>query len=78
VGQAGAPAALGGYRVQALYTLKRILTSKKDDIVFRPEGLEDLDILENTHPAELVQVKRYASLQLSDLAPQNPNSFLHG
>ncbi len=40
--QAGAPAALEGYRVQALYTLKRILVQGSECRIFQPEGLEDL------------------------------------
>jgi len=40
----GAPAALHGYRVQALYTLKRILTQADENLIFHPENLEDLDV----------------------------------
>lgn len=73
--QRGAPAALGGYRVQALYTLKRIFDNKKPETIFQPEGIEDLDILIDNSFDHLIQVKRYASLQLSDLSPEKPTSF---
>ena len=75
--QRGAPAALGGYRVQALYTLKRIFDNKKQDVIFQPEGIEDLDILVDGSLDHLIQVKRYASLQLSDLSPEKSTSFFH-
>lgn len=72
--QAGAPAALEGYRVQALYTLKRLLTQVSEDRVFQPEGLEDLDVLDGRgRIVELIQVKKYDSLKLSDLAPLSPD-----
>lgn len=68
--QLGAPAALEGYRVQALYSLKRILSQVSSDCVFKLEGLEDLDVLNGSgHIVELIQVKKYDSLKLSDLAP---------
>ncbi|MCA9945100.1 MAG: hypothetical protein KC449_16555 [Anaerolineales bacterium] len=71
--QAGAPAALEGYRVQALYTLKRILVQGSEYRIFQPEGLEDLDVLDGEgHIVELIQVKKYNSLKLSDLAPLSP------
>ncbi|MCL4872224.1 MAG: hypothetical protein KJ063_24965 [Anaerolineae bacterium] len=71
--QAGAPAALQGYRLQALYTLGRVLGQGDGEWIFQPEGMEDLDILDNSDkPVELIQVKSYHSLQLSDLAPLSP------
>lgn len=77
--QLGAPAALKGYRVQALYTLKRILSQGEHEVEFQPEGNEDLDILDPLgRPVELVQVKKYDSLKLSDLSPhslESPGSF---
>lgn len=45
--QPGAPAAYRGYRLQALYILKRILRPGSDEYIFQPEGCEDLDILDN-------------------------------
>ena len=78
--QSGATAALKGYRVQALYTLKRILEQGENEVYFQPEGLEDLDVLnELDQPIELIQVKKYDSLVLSDLGPHSldkPGSFL--
>lgn len=38
-------AALQGYRTQFLYSLHYILSSLSDDLVFRLEGEEDLDVL---------------------------------
>jgi hypothetical protein len=73
----GAPAALRGYRLQALYILDRILDPQvRDSIVFHPEGGEDLDIWEGTERLqEVVQVKSYPSLTLSDLSSNEDNSF---
>lgn len=73
--QLGAPAALKGYRVQALYTLRRILGQGENDIQFQLEGEEDLDVLDTLgRLLELVQVKKYDSLKLSDLSPHSPES----
>ncbi len=45
--QSGASAALQGYRLQALYTLTRVLVQDMDKArIFQPEGMEDLDILD--------------------------------
>lgn len=64
----GAPAAYRGYRLQALYILKRILSQGEDETVFQPEGMEDLDILDSDgNLIEAVQVKSYPSLAFSDL-----------
>lgn len=47
-----------GYRLQALYGIRRVLEADKSrDLRFRPDGLEDLDILEGNELLELVQVK---------------------
>ena len=77
--QRGAPAALRGYRLQALYTLKRIFAPGVDSAQdFCPEGMEDLDIRDvNEQVVEVLQVKSYANLTLSDLEPEKPNSFFH-
>ncbi len=76
--QAGAPAAYRGYRLQALYALKRILAPANDpDLVFRLEGREDLDIQDtDDRLTETIQVKSYENLVLSDLEPAKPGSFL--
>lgn len=77
--KAGAPAAYRGYRLQALYALKRILTFATDPgPVFHPEGHEDLDIRDtNDRLLETIQVKSYENLVLSDLEPAKLGSFFH-
>ena len=52
-----------GYRLQTLYALSRILGSTEgSDLVFQPEGLEDLDILgADNRLIETIQVKAYGS-----------------
>lgn len=77
--QRGAPAAYRGYRLQALYTLKRILAPAiAQNLVFHLEGREDLDIREaDNRLVEVIQVKSYENLVLSDLSPSEPNSFFH-
>lgn len=76
VNQRGAPAAYRGYRLQALYTLDRLLdASICDNLVLQPEGKEDLDILQGDRLIEVVQVKSYDSLTLSDLEPEEADSF---
>lgn len=77
--QPGAPAALQGYRLQALYALRRIFASAADGTqVFCPEGKEDLDIQDQTGQlVEVLQVKSYSSLALSDLEPEKADSFFH-
>jgi hypothetical protein len=79
VNQRGAPAAYRGYRLQALYTLRRILTpAVGQSLVFQPEGLEDLAIRDTDgHLIEVIQVKSHDNLVLSDLFPAKPDSFFH-
>lgn len=56
---------LRGYRTQFLYTLYRILkTANPDNEVFRPEGIEDLDILVDGKVVESIQVKNHRSGKL--------------
>jgi len=77
--QLGAPAALRGYRLQALYTLNRILKSKdQPNIIFALEHSEDLDIYDSDNGVlEIIQVKDYAeSLQLKHLLDENGKGFL--
>lgn len=73
---AGAQAALRGYRLQALYTLHRILEGG-DELVFKLEGREDLDVLSSTGELlEVIQVKAHEdNLTLSTLSPQKHESF---
>lgn len=75
---AGAKAAISGFRLQALYTLALILEEAESARVFQPEGKEDLAIYENENLIRAIQVKAYSSpLKLSDLDPQKASSFLH-
>src|SRR4051794_31965774 len=76
---AGANAALQGYRLQAIYILARILGAEpRQDLIFQPEGLEDLAILAGTGELrEVVQVKAYGDkLTLSKFEPEKESSFL--
>ena len=53
---------LRGYRTQFLYTLYRIISSNNSGKeVFRPEGIEDLDILVDDKVVESIQVKNHKS-----------------
>ena len=72
-----ASAAYRGYRLQALYSLSRILSANNGaDFVYHLEGVEDLDVENNDgNPIEMIQVKSYGNLTLSDLSPQNSASF---
>lgn len=78
-GQSGAQASYRGYRLQLLYTLERLLTADAaEGLTFQPEGREDLAVRDaGDRLIEVIQVKSYASLTLSDLAPDKPDSFLH-
>ncbi len=75
--QPGAPAALKGYRLQALYTLGRIFAPGIDGThLFQPEGTEDLDILDQDGViVEAIQIKSYSRLTLSDLEPGEGKLF---
>lgn len=66
-----------GYRLQALYTLSRILDQAGQPSMFQPEGKEDLAIFDSGHRIrEIVQVKqRVANLALSSFKPDKQNSF---
>lgn len=65
-----------GYRLQALYTLHRLLHSN-EDVVFHLEGHEDLDIFDPQGEAlEIIQLKAYErDLTLSILKPKKDRSF---
>lgn len=75
----GAKAALKGYRLQTLYILYRILSSKDPEITFQPEGNEDLAIYKNGQLIESIQIKAYSSsLTLSDfIEPNKKDTFIH-
>jgi len=68
-----------GYRLQALYTLYRILQQEEPPHIFQPEGSEDLAVYDNEHHLlEVIQVKqRSSSLSLSSFDPEKPNSFFY-
>lgn len=78
-GRSGAQASYRGYRLQLLYTLERLLTTDPaGGLTFQPEGTEDLAVRDaGDQLIEVIQIKSYACLTLSDLAPEKPNSFLH-
>jgi hypothetical protein len=68
-----------GYRLQALYTLARILNQQGSPLTFQPEGTEDLAIFDREHRLlETIQVKqRGTNLALSSFKPEKPNSFFY-
>lgn len=68
-----------GYRLQALYTLYRVLNQEGPSRKFQPEGSEDLAIYDSEHRLlEIIQVKqRSSSLSLSSFKPEKPNSFFY-
>lgn len=78
-GRSGAPASYRGYRLQLLYTLERILAAgMPEGFTFQPEDTEDLAIRDASNQlVEIIQVKSYSNLVLSDLSPNDPSSFLH-
>lgn len=67
--KSGGPAAIKGFRLQTTYLLWRLLEGRELD-AFRPEGEEDLDLLDaDLRPVEHVQVKAYGgALQFKHLA----------
>lgn len=74
----GATPAYRGYRLQALYTLWKILNRQQQDWIYQPEGLEDLAVYvdDSDTPSEIIQIKAYSSpLNLSDFDPTSPHSF---
>lgn len=74
----GAKAALEGYRKQALYTLACILHPDGHDLIFQPEGIEDLAVYRGLQPVRTMQVKAYTdSLTLSSFSPEKSKSFFH-
>lgn len=64
--------------MQALYTLACILNPDGRDLVFQPEGIEDLAVYRGQQPLRTVQVKAYTdNLTLSSFSPEKPKSFFH-
>ncbi|MBS7233934.1 hypothetical protein KHA90_23250 [Flavobacterium psychroterrae] len=70
--------ALRGYRTQFLYSLHYILYSLSNDLVFRLEGEEDLDILgDNGQLLYAIQLKNLAKpITLSDVLSEQKTSFI--
>lgn len=69
-----------GYRLQALYTLARVLEQHDGDaFIFQPEGKEDLAVFNSSNTLlEIIQVKeRSADLTLSSFEPEKPGSFFY-
>ncbi|TVL98629.1 MAG: hypothetical protein CV087_20985 [Candidatus Brocadia sp. WS118] len=69
-----------GYRLQALYTLFRVLSARETkDAIFQPEGREDLAIFSGNHKlVEIIQVKAHKKeLTLSSFEPEKPASFFY-
>jgi hypothetical protein len=77
LGNFGAVNALKGYRIQALYSICTILGNPSKELTYIPEGIEDLDINDNTGQLlELHQVKNTSNtLTLSNLFSKNKTSF---
>ncbi|KAA1152094.1 hypothetical protein [Pseudoalteromonas fuliginea] len=75
----GAKAALRGYRLQTLYILNEILRSESTDLVFQPEGNEDLAVYKGKQLVRAIQVKAYSEpLVLSHfIKPDQEDSFFH-
>lgn len=74
----GAKAALEGYRKQALYTLACILSPDGQNLIFQPEGTEDLAVYSGYQQIRTIQVKAYSdNLTLSTFTPGKPGSFFH-
>ena len=75
---ADATPAYRGYRLQALYTLARLLDSAgHDGLIYQPEGQEDLAVYSHQQTLlETVQVKqRSQNLVLSSFEPEKKDSF---
>lgn len=69
-----------GYRLQALYTLSRVLEpTGREQFIYQPEGKEDLAVFDARHNLmEIVQVKAYSQdLTLSDFEPKKKDSFIY-
>lgn len=79
--QSDATPAYRGYRLQALYTLARVLEQhgNNDALIFQPEGKEDLAVFDADQKLlEIVQVKeRSTNLTLSSFEPEKPESFFY-
>lgn len=70
--------ALKGYRTQFLYSLHYILSSLSDDFIYRLEGEEDLDVLNNNGKLlYAIQLKNLGKpITLSDILSDSKTSFI--
>jgi flagellar biosynthesis GTPase FlhF len=78
--QSDATPAYRGYRLQALYTLSRLLESNDSaNFTFQPEGKEDLAIFDaSNNLVEVVQVKAHSQdLALSSFKLKKSDSFFY-
>lgn len=75
----GAKAALKGYRLQTLYILHEILQSSDSELIFQPEGNEDLAVYQGEKIVRAVQVKALnVPLTLSHfIEPEKTDTFIH-
>lgn len=66
-----------GFRTQFLYTIHRVIYDCNSDLLYAPEGIEDLDIKKNGIVIETIQIKNYnKKIQPSDLtSPAGTTSF---
>lgn len=72
----GAKAALKGYRLQAFYILDLLLHIENHQLIFQPEGHEDLAIYQNDNLIQCIQVKnRTENLTISDFSPDKKIAF---
>lgn len=70
--------ALKGYRTQFLYSLHYILSTLSDDFIYRLEGEEDLDVLDNSGKLlYAIQLKNLGKpITLSDILSDSKTSFI--
>lgn len=70
--------ALKGYRTQFLYSLHYILSTLSDDFIYRLEGEEDLDVLDNNGKLlYAIQLKNLGKpITLSDILSDSKTSFI--
>lgn len=75
----GAKAALKGYRLQTIYILHEILLSKGSELIFQPEGNEDLAVYQGKKLVRAIQIKAYsAPLVLSNfIEADKKDTFIH-
>ncbi|MEL5895389.1 hypothetical protein AAE250_18070 [Bacteroides sp. GD17] len=66
-----------GFRTQFLYTIHRVINDCDSNLLYVPEGIEDLDIKKNGRVIETIQIKNYnKKIQPSDLtSPAGTTSF---